>query len=351
MSTTLLLTEEQKDLIRQTFSKTTDLNELVRIAFNNPELDGRKKEGRLVRKFLIDEGLQFSTTERKAKDKIELTEENKNFILRKNGEGMSSLKIAEALFGKEVSPLSQEWRLVFDFLQESIGESRDIGDGELSDYSPPKADSRVVSKINEAAGLSLDLQKMNRQHQICVERLKSNLGNSRFIRIINNYTDKNDRELFEHEFIRLTWDKPDLSSDEINLYMNVCKEIINLEVISKHLNKLNKLFDETDGQQDFTMRLSDVIKAKSSEYNACENRIESLTKRLQGDRAARITNKTKQNASILAVVQAFQDEEERRNMVKMAEMQKQIVEKEADRIEGVAEWMGRILGISKEDII
>ena len=34
--------------------------------------------------------------------------------------------------------------------------------------------------------------------------------------------------LFEHEFVRLTWDKPDLTADEINLYLNVCKEVINL---------------------------------------------------------------------------------------------------------------------------
>ena len=35
--------------------------------------------------------------------------------------------------------------------------------------------------------------------------------------------------LFEHEFIRLTWDKPDLTADEINLYLNGDK-IINHEL-------------------------------------------------------------------------------------------------------------------------
>lgn len=350
MSMTLSLSEEQKVLVRETLSKTTDLNELVRVAFANPELDGRSREGRIVRKFLIDEGVDFSTTQRKPKEKLELSEVNKEFILRKNSEGMSSLKIAEALFEREILPLSSEWRLVFDFMQAASGDSHPKSDGGLTDYVPPKADSRVVSKINEAAGINLDLSKLNRQHQICVERLKANMGNSRFVRIINNYSDKQDRELFEHEFIRLTWDKPDLTSDEINLYMNVGKEIINLEVVTKHLDKLNKLFDETDGQQDLTMRLSDVIKAKSSEYNSCENRIESLTKKLQGDRAARIQNKTKQNASILAIVQTFQDEEERVNMVRIAEMQKQLITEESQRLEDMADWKARILGISKEDI-
>jgi hypothetical protein len=178
-----------------------------------------------------------------------------------------------------------------------------------------------------------------------------NLSNSRFIKIMNNYTSKDDRNLFEEEFVRLTWDKPDLTADELNLYMNVCKEIINLEVISKHLNKLNDLFEDAQDQNEITVKLAEIIKAKSGEYHQCEGRIETLTKKLQGDRSSRMQNKQKENASILALVQFFQDEEERNNMVKIAEMQKQLVSEEANRLEGMEEWKARILGISKEHVI
>jgi hypothetical protein len=47
----------------------------------------------------------------------------------------------------------------------------------------------------------------------------------------------------------------------------------------------------------------------------------------------------------------FQDEEERKNMVKIAEMQKQIVSEEANRLESMGEWKARILGLSKDDVI
>jgi hypothetical protein len=168
---------------------------------------------------------------------------------------------------------------------------------------------------------------------------------------MNNYLSMQDRTLFEEEFIRLTWDKPDLSADELNLYMNVCKEIINLEVIGKHLNKLNDQFDDIEDQQDMTVRLAEIIKAKSGEYHQCEGRIENLTKKLQGDRAERMKNKYKDNASIVSLVQLFQDEEERKNMVKIAEMQKELVSQEANRLETMAEWKCRILGVTKEDVI
>jgi len=157
--------------------------------------------------------------------------------------------------------------------------------------------------------------------------------------------------LFEHEFVRLTWDKPDLTADELNLYLNVCKEVINLEVISAHLNKLNSMFDEADEQQEMSIRLAEIIKTKSSEYHQCETRIENLTKKLQGDRGERMKKMQKENASFLSIVQLFQEQEERETMIRIAEMQKESIKKEAERLEGMAEWKARVLGISQEDAI
>jgi len=149
----------------------------------------------------------------------------------------------------------------------------------------------------------------------------------------------------------LSWDKPDLTADELNLYLNVCKEVINLEVVSALLNKLNDMFDVNGDQTEVTLRLSDIIKTKSQEYHQCETRIENLTKKLQGDRAERMKKNQKDSASFLAIVQMFQEEEERKNMVHMAEMQKKLIKKEAERMEGMAEWKARILGISQDDAI
>ena len=38
-------------------------------------------------------------------------------------------------------------------------------------------------------------------------------------------------------------------------------------------------------------------------------------------------------------------------MVKMAEMQKKIVRKEANEIESMGEWKSRVLGVRKDDVI
>ena len=347
------LTDDQKEYIKNNVDKVTNLNELTQKCFRDDDLDGRTKEGRAVRKYLIENNIDYKTTRRKPQDKIELNDSQKEFIIQQAQEGMSSLEIAKLIFPeKRVKPLSNEQRTVLAHINEVNPDFVPSQDSAaVNDYVPPKSLSRVVKKINDSTGLELDDRKLNRQKQICVDKLQINLSNSRFLKIINNYLNKPDRELFEQEFIRLSWDKPDLTADEINLYLNVCKEVINLEVVSAHLNKLNDMFDVADDQTEMTVRLAEIIKAKSQEYHQCETRIENLTKKLQGDRAERMKKSQKNNASFLSIVQMFQEEEERKNMVRMAEMQKKLIKEEAERMEGMAEWKARILGISQDDAI
>ena len=55
--------------------------------------------------------------------------------------------------------------------------------------------------------------------------------------------------------------------------------------------------------------------------------------------------------SIAALVEAFQEKEERDRMILMAEMQNKLVEDEANRLETMDEYKARILGISKKELL
>ena len=342
------LSENQKQFLRENATKIPDLMELTKQCFSDTiparadHLDGRSREGRAVRKFLCENSINYTTTGRTPAEDIELTQPQKDFILQQAEDGLSSLEIARIIFpDRNVKPLSKEMRTVLAHIREvnpDIMPSQDSG--ALNSYIGPKSASRIIKKINDATGLGLN-----------ENRLGINLNNSRFLKIINNYLNEEDRVLFEHEFVRLTWDKPDLTADELNLYLNVCKELVNLEVVSSHLNKLNDMFDIADDQTEMSVRLAEIIKAKSGEYHQCETRIENLTKKLQGDRAERMKKNQKENASFLSIVQLFQEEEERKTMVRIAEMQKKAVKEEAHRLEGMVEWKARVLGISQDDVI
>lgn len=351
-NTEIHLNEEQKERILANYKTFKDLNVLTKKVFENDSLDGRSVEARLIKKFLVEQKLDYKTSKYIKATSIELTEANKKFILE-NIERMSSFALAELLFpDREVKKLGLEQRAVLEFVKsvdENIIPVQESG--LLTTYNPPKSYPRLIKKIFESTGIQLEELKLTRGQKNCLDKLAINFSNSRFVKIMNNYSSREDRNLFEEEFTRLTWDKPDLTADEINLYMNVCKEIINLEVISKHLNKLNDLFDSAEEQNDMSVKLAEIIKAKSAEYHQCEGRIEALTKKLQGDRSERMKNRQRENASILSLVQMFQEEEERRNMVRIAEMQRQLVRNEAEKLEGMASFKARVLGISQEDVI
>jgi hypothetical protein len=342
------LTPEQQEKILKEFEKNPNIIDITKIVFDNEKLDGRSKEGRSVTRFLAENGLKAKTTKHKKLESIDLTQEQKNIIEQRVDAGWSSLQIAKELFGNSIKNLSKEQRTVHEYV---LTLDVEVPEEEAPTYVAPHAISRIIKKINDSTGYGLEEDKMSRQQTTCCEKLRIHLNNSRFVAIINNYMSPRDKELFEQEFIRLTWDKPDLTPDELNLYMNVCKEIINLELITSHLQKLNDMFESADDQDEMTVRLAEIIKAKSSEYHQCESRIENLTKKLQGDRGERMKNRQKETASFLSIVQLFQEEEERKNMVRIAEMQKELIKEEAQRLEGMAAWKARVLGTTIDDVL
>lgn len=352
MKKQVVLTDFQKEVINNNIDKIPDLTELTRKVFEDENLDGRSREGRAVRAYLAEQELDYSTKHIHKKEDIELNEAQKEFIRNNSAPGVNSLELAKLCFSdSKVKHLSKEFWAVHNFINE---EGLDVFEGESAlsvKYSPPKAESKVLKKINDYVGAEITEEKMTVQYKRCIESLRKFLSAPRFLQVIETYTSMDDRDLFEAEFVRATWDKPDLTTDEINLYINVCMDYIHLKRIQSAMNKLNRMFDEAEEQQDLTVRLAELLKTKSEEYNQCEKRMESLISKLQGDRSKRIQNNVQKNASILNLVQLFQEEEERLIMVKMAEMQKKSIEKEAEILEKMPDWKARVLGVNKRDVI
>lgn len=345
------LSEKQKQFIRDNFKETPNLLDLTKAVFQDDSLDGRSKEGRAVKKFLAEQSMDYKTTKWDKVEDIVLTDAQIEFTKQQAKNGLSAFQIAEMIWPEmSVKRFSKQHVAVLDFLREY--EPAYVHDSESAVnrvYSPPKLISTGISKINEFCHIELKEEKLSHDEMDCIESLIRSLSAPRFIQVISNYSSMKDRELFEAEFIRATWDKPDLTSDEINLYINVCVDYINLKNISSHIEKLNTMFNEVEDQQDMTVRLAEVLKSKTDEYDKCEKRMESLIKKLNGDRAERLKNRSKENATIISLVKNFQVEEERRRMIELAEMQKKLVDEEVTRLDNMDSWKARILGISKHD--
>ena len=348
------LTDEQKEQILEEFEANPDLKQITQKVFGDDSLDGRSKEGRAVRAFLAKSNMEYTTSLVDRVEEIELTREQKEFLMSDNVEvGMNALEAARLAFkNREIQPLSQSHRSVMNFLRDYRPEIVDDNDMLTNDkWSPPKSLSRAIKKINDWTDQKYDeLTIQIKQRKMC-EKLLFYLKSPRFVHFINQYSTVADRDLFESEFVRTVWDKPDLTNDELNLYITVCTNYVRQKHIQQRIDKLNALLNDSDNERDITMRLTELIKATSEELNQCEKRIESLTKDLNGSRQARLKAKGEQTGSIAALVEAFQEKEERDRMILMAEMQNKLVEEEADRLESMDEYKARVLGISKEELL
>lgn len=346
------LTDEQKDFIKNNFNSIPDLIELTRRVFNDDSLDGRTKEGRAVRDFLAKHKIDYKTTQKEKRESIEFSQEQKEFMIQYAKEGMSAYEISKILFPEvNVTNLSKEVTEVAKFIEDVDFRLMHPSESAMnSQYFPPKSISRIIKKVNEYCQEDLEENKLDRTTLDYLESSMKFLSAPRFVQVINTYSSNEDRRLFEAEYIRSVWDKPDLTSDELNLYINVCMDYIHLKNISRAIDKLNRMFEECEDQQDMTVRLAELLKTKSEEYNQCEKRQETLIARLNGDRKERIKNKHKDNASILSLVRVFQNEADRKRMVDMAEKQKMLIAQEADNLERMDVWKARVLGISKDDV-
>ena len=347
------LSKEQKKFIDDNYRDICNLNELTCAAFMSEELDGRSKEGRAVRAYMAEKDYKYNTTKAKKVAPVKLTGDQKEFILENLDAGMKAFDIAQLLFkDKSITPLSKEAIEVATFIKKHSPENVHPSDTAAGvSYVPPRTFDEALKKTNQNTNQKLSVEKMQAQTKKGIEALVRFMNSPRLILTINNYSNKRDRTLFEAEFVRATWDKSDLTSDEVNLYINVCIDYVNLMNIQKAVDKLNYMFDECEDQRDMTVRLAELLKTKSEEYNQCEKRMESLITRLNGDRAKRVQNRQATHASMINLVEMFQEEEERKIMLKIAEMQRKLVREEASNIESMPDWKARVLGVRKEDVI
>jgi len=349
-----MLNKEQKKFIDNNYIQIPDIDQLTRTIFNNEELDGRNKEGKAVAAYMLEKGYNYKTRVHKKVKKINLTEDQKELIREYSKDDLSSLQIAQIIFqDREVKNLSIEQRTVAEFLKtNSKNFIRPDDNEEKHEYKPPSSTNVIIKKINDVAHVELkeDINSLKKNVKDGVLALKKYLNSPRFVQLMNTYNCQ-DAELFEAEFIRASWDKSDLTADEVNLYINVCVDYVNLKTIQKNMEKLNRMFDDCEDQTEMSVKLAEILKAKSAEYHQCEQRQESLIKKLNGDRSVRMKNKQDGLASVLNLVQSFQEYEERQRMIDIAEKQKLLVSEEADRLENMDSWKARILGLGKDDVL
>jgi hypothetical protein len=355
------LSQEQKDLIIKTWNDRKDnppsLQELTQIVFPDiPNIDGRSKYGKAVKNFLASRELKVKTkSEYTPKDRIDFTQEQKDYITN-NASSMSAVDLARDLFNNYgLNNLSIEARSIqeyLDSLPKQIQSNTSDREDDQGDYKPPKNLERALVRVNKYVLNGMDKDKLTAKQKKDLGSLISYLHTYRFLHQIGTYVTSQDRELFESSFIRYAYDKSDLTQEEVDQYIILATEVVISSNIQRTIQTLQEQIDiEMSSGNRIPMPLIEAVTSARTEYNQCVTRQQKLLNDLKVKRSERLSNLVKENASILNLVQMWKDEDTRKEMIKMADMRREILKGEVGRLSSMDDVKARIFGLTEEEVL
>ena len=345
-------------------SNPPSLKESVQIAFPDIEekfQDGRSKYGKCVKAFLASQDMKAKAShEYQGRDDVSLSDEMKEYIVN-NGHAMSDLDVAKIIFDDNtLTNLHKETRLVSDYRQSQGIEQSLLVPSQTNDvpsqaeYKPPRTINLIISRVNKYVLDGIDKDKLTARQRKEIESLIGYLHTYRFLHQINGYDSQVDRDLFESSFIRYTYDKADLTQEEVDQYIVLASEVVIASTIQRRVEHLQGLLDaaanDTEGRR-ISMSLVEAIGKAQNDYHQSVGRQNKLLSDLKEKRSDRLKNQIKENASIINLVQMWKEEESRKKLIQLAELRKQVVKEEVKNISSMDEVKARILGISEDEVL
>jgi hypothetical protein len=367
-----VLYEEQQQRIRDYMGLNPDatLTEITSYAYNDQSIDSRSKEGRLVKQFLLDNKIEYKNKSVTQRERISLTEEQKEFV-KNNYKGQNYIDLAKTLFQNDrLTHVTLECREVNSYIQELQKNDPDApkdlldntvyvpsergADSTSGTYFPPRRTDQTVFRINKYLNIGWSADTLKASQGKMVDMLQRYLNTFSFCYQINTYKTNNDRQLFEDSFIRYTYDKPDLSQEELDQFIVLCTEVVTAATILQQVEDLRDMLrnSTSDGEgRNIKMQLNEAISNLQTEYNQCRARQQKLYKSLVDDRSKRIAQRQDENASILNLVQAWKDEDRRKGIIALAEAQKKNLHEEAKKLSSMDELKAVIRGINIDEMV
>lgn len=381
-----ILTPEQEGEVRKAFEGglCPDLSDLTRKIFGDSSLDGRSKQGRAIKEYIAQFKIgSVSVRSPKKSSPIELTESQKEKILKEiEKPNYSPLSIAKDIFQMQnITPFFAEYRSVSAFIDERVGKNQiDQGnqlhqlDSKTEDellvyaYSPtarseisknldpyraPSNITQAIYRINKYLNYGWKEDSIKKSQLRDIESLLGYLKVFRLHYQINSYSRIEDRDLFEDAFVRYTHDKNDLTQEELDQFITLSNEVVIAADIQRRIEYLRMSLDymasESDGKK-ISMSLNEAINNAQTEYNQCISRQDKLYKTLTVNRSKRIEEKRSENASILNLVYAWKQEENRARMIALAEKQRQAMNEEIGKLSSLDEFKAIIRGLDPKEI-
>lgn len=343
------LTEEQQDFIRANFYNITDLLKLTQACFDNPSLTENTSEFKNVRRFAL--------RVKKKHTAFNFSDEQIDFILG-NCSSSNAVEICKKLFPNKTSVVVESQTAAEIIKANNLHFEKKLDPIELdSSYTPPRTEQELITMINLAdtkANFKLtDLSDSRKKD--CIRNLKRTMHSPRFIATASSYRDIKLRNLFESQFIRYTYDKPDLTSEEADQFMSLCNEHAVSVMLTEQLADLNAQLKtalvDSANNRDYNKNISDSRAKVASEYHECQGRINKLVEQLFTKRSARLKLEGEANESLAKWVDLVVREDGRKKLLRLQEANNLKLREEIRRIDNFERLICEFAGMGVEEIL
>lgn len=326
--------------------------------------DSRSKPALAIKKFLAERQLKFKSKSDVLVEKIVLTDEQKEYVLN-HSEGPNAEKpveMAKLLFNNDkITPIHPETLVINEYLISIRGSKETIQDNtdkETKKYLPPRRIEQAAARVNVSVFKDTIKDKCwesNITIKKCLESLIKFCHYPRFVLLCNKYFEMEERNLFEGTYIAYVWDKVDLTAEELDLYIDVCQDVISELRLNAELGHWTHMMEtgatDDDGKKISSMVIGEHLANLRDESNKNKERRKKAIENLQGKRSTRIENKLKQTASMLNLVEAWKNKESRDKIVKDAEERKKRVGEEIKKLTAMESLKALIAGVHPEEIL
>lgn len=287
---------------------------------------------------------------------LNFTDEEIEFV-KNNGPYMSISDMAKAKW-----PMAEDRtriRQTIGYLCQAFGinppKSEDEKDGGLaeSDYAAPDIKT-LIAKINIIEpDVRLDLKSLTRQQKECLNVLKKNMASVRFVMAANAIKRKSLRRLFEDEFIKATWRKPELDSEDVNGYISLSNMYVRELELNETLRELDKELKEYDKDTAdlHKKELYAIQKDKAAELNALQKEIANERSRLSGSREEKLKKRmgVEDRLGKFFLVAAKEEGRKIIEQVYRAEFGEQV--NEIERLKNYSDLVAYVAGLSVDELI
>lgn len=181
------ISKDQEKIILENAEKISDLTELTKLVFpEKDKIDGRSKEGRVVREFLVKNKINYETKHVYPKEDVVLSEDQKEFIKNNMTEGVTCMQICQLLYPDErVAYGSKEYAAVLEFVESCESITTPSSENAIGKkYSPPKAASKIIKKINDCAQKNIEETKLSVTERKSIESLGNFLASPGLYRLL-----------------------------------------------------------------------------------------------------------------------------------------------------------------------